>query len=62
MASRIENHSHKYCELCEYFRLAVQQDGGCLELCAATGEQLIWRCGEFIKSDRCPFKEEEDDK
>lgn len=58
MTSRkVDKYSHEYCELCEYFRLAVQQDGGCLELCSVTGEQLIWRCGEFIKSDRCPFKE-----
>lgn len=58
MASRTEDKKfHKYCELCEYFRLEVKQCGKCLKICAVTGEQLIWRRGEFIKSDRCPFKE-----
>lgn len=31
-------------------------------MCAATGEQLIWRCGGLIKSDNCPFVEVIDDK
>lgn len=53
---------HKKCELCEYFRLELQHDGRCLELCSVTGEQLIFRCIEFIKSDRCTFKEVEEDK
>lgn len=52
-----DKNSHKCCEPCECFRLELQHDGGCLKVCAVTGEQLIWRCGELIKSDRCPFKE-----
>lgn len=48
---------HERCESCKYFRIGVQASGRWLEMCAATDEQLIWRCGEFIKSDRCPFKE-----
>jgi hypothetical protein len=59
--TKILNH----CELCKYFHLEVQQDGGCLELCAATGEQLSWsgvRGVRYNKSDRCPFREAEDDK
>lgn len=45
------------CVSCKYFRMNVQANGRWLEMCAATGEQLNWRYGEFIKSDRCPFKE-----
>lgn len=52
-----DKNSHEYCELCECFRLEVKQGGGCLKICAVTGEQLIWRYDELIKSDRCPFKE-----
>lgn len=48
---------HEHCELCEHFRLAVQASGRWLETCEVTGEQLIWRYGGLIKSDRCPFKE-----
>lgn len=48
---------HEYCERCKYFRLGVHHDGRWLEMCAATGEQLIWRYGGLIKSDHCPFKE-----
>lgn len=41
MTSRkVDKFSHEYCELCEWFRLEVQQGGGCLERCAATGEQF----------------------
>lgn len=58
MTSRTGNEKfHEHCELCEHFRLAVQLGGGCLELCSVTGEQLVWRYGDFIKSNRCPFKE-----
>lgn len=60
-----KNYSHEYCELCEYFRLSVQQDGGCLELCAATGERLSWsgvRGVRYNKSARCPFGEDKNDK
>lgn len=48
---------HERCVSCKYFRLNAQVDGRWLEMCAATGEQLVWRYGGFIKSDRCPFKE-----
>lgn len=51
--TKILNH----CELCKYFHIEVRQGGRWLETCEVTGEQLVWRCGEFIKSDRCPFKE-----
>ena len=56
---------HNHCELCKYFRLSVQQDGGCLELCAATGERLSWsgvRGVRYNKSARCPFREDKNDK
>lgn len=46
------------CVSCKYFRINVQADGRWLEMCEATSEQLIWRYGGLIKSDRCPFKEE----
>ena len=49
---------HTYCASCKYFRMNVQASGRWLEMCAATGEQLIWRYGELIKSDRCPSKED----
>lgn len=63
MASRTgDKKFHTYCVSCKYFRMNVQASGRWLETCELTGEQLIWRCGEFIKSDRCPFKEEEDGK
>lgn len=42
---------------CKYFRMNVQASGRWLETCEVTDEQLIWRYGELIKSDRCPFKE-----
>ena len=65
MTSRkVDKYSHEYCELCEYFRLELQQGGGCLERCAATGEQLSWsgvRGIRFSKSDKCPFKEDKND-
>lgn len=48
---------HTYCESCKYFRIGVRVSDRWLEMCAATGEQLVWRYGGFIKSDRCPFKE-----
>lgn len=48
---------HERCVSCKYFRINVQASGRWLETCEVTGEQLIWRCGEFIKSDNCPFKE-----
>lgn len=53
---------HNHCKLCKYFRLELQQGGGCLEICEFTGEQLIWRYGELIISDNCPLMEVEDDK
>lgn len=48
---------HERCERCKYFRIGIQSSGRWLEMCAATGEQLVWRYGDFIKSNRCPFKE-----
>lgn len=53
---------HQHCGQCKYFRIGVQPSGRWLEMCAATGEQLIWRCGGLIKSDNCPFVEVIDDK
>lgn len=52
---------HQYCVSCKYFRIGVQASGRWLEMCAATGEQLIWKYGGLIKSNNCPFKEDEDD-
>lgn len=49
---------HERCGQCKYFRIGVHHSGRWLEMCAATGEQLIWRLGGLIKSDNCPFKEE----
>ena len=58
MASRTGNKKfHEHCMSCKYFRINAQADGRWLETCEVTGEQLVWRYGEFIKSDRCPFKE-----
>lgn len=48
---------HTYCESCKYFRMNALASGRLSETCAVTGEQLVWKYGEFIKSDRCPFKE-----
>lgn len=48
---------HERCESCKYFRIGVQASGRWLEMCAATGEQLVWRYGGLIKSDNCPFEE-----
>lgn len=48
---------HERCEPCKYFRVGVRSGDRWLEMCAATGEQLVWRYGEFIKSDNCPFME-----
>ena len=47
---------HK-CMSCKYFRINLQADGRGLEMCEATCEQLIYRQGGLIKSDRCLFKE-----
>ena len=60
MTSRTEDkNSHKYCELCKYFHLEVQEGGGWLEICEVTGGQVI---GDEVlnKSDNCPFMEDED--
>lgn len=45
------------CMSCKYFRINVKAYGRGLEMCEATGEQLIYRYGELIKSDNCPFEE-----
>lgn len=54
--TKILNH----CELCKYFRIGVQPSGRWLEMCAATGEQVIWSDEVLNKSDNCPFMEVED--
>lgn len=50
-----------HCELCKYFHLEVQDGGGWLEICEATGGRTIW-CDEGLnRSDNCPFMEVEDE-
>lgn len=49
-----------HCELCKYFHLEVQQGGGWLEICEATGGRVIWGDEGLNKSDNCPFMEVED--
>ena len=59
MTSRTEGkNSHKYCELCKYFHLEVQEGGGWLEICEVTGGQVI---GSDEGFDNCPFMEVEDE-
>ena len=52
---------HNHCELCKYFHLEVQEGGGWLEICEVTGGRVIGS-GEYNKSDRCPFREDKNDK
>lgn len=52
---------HNQCDLCKYFHLEVQQGGGWLEICEVTSGRVIGS-GEYNKSDRCPFREDKNDK
>lgn len=49
------------CERCKYFRLEVQDGGGCLEICEVTGGRTIWGDEGLNKSDNCQFMEVGDD-
>lgn len=55
--TKILNH----CEPCKYFHLEVQPGGGWLEICEVTGGRVIGS-DEYNKSDRCPFREDKNDK
>ena len=61
MTSRIgDKKVHNHCNLCKYFHLEVQE-GGWLEICEITGGRVIGS-DEYNKSDRCPFREDKNDK
>ena len=61
MESRTEDKKvHNQCGLCKYFHLEEQQGGGLLEICEVTGGRVIGS-DEYNKSDRCPFREVEDE-
>lgn len=50
-----------HCEPCKHFHLEVQQGGGWLEICEATGGRVISGDEILNKSDNCPFMEVEDE-
>lgn len=62
MTSRTRDEKlYNHCALCKYFHIEVQQGGGWLEICEVTGGRVIGS-GEYNKSDRCPFREDKNDK